>query len=349
MSNAPESAIKSAIRKVVEGEDLSREEMAGAVEEMMSGRATPAQIAALLTGLSAKGETTEELVGAVEVMRRWATTVAAEPEGLIDTCGTGGDYSGTFNISTVSALVAAGAGARVAKHGNRAASSRCGSADVLEALGVQLDLPPEGLTECLRETGLAFLFAPQLHPAMRHATAARREIGIRTLFNYLGPMTNPAGARRQLLGVSAPRLGSLLAKAAANLGVERCWVVHGEDGLDELTLTGPSQVWEVGPDGIRQWVVRPEDVGLSLCQVEELRGGSVEENAKIARRILCGEGGPARDVVLLNAGAALVVGGLVEGLADGVQAVAVSIDSGRARQTLEAVVEFTQTYGTGDR
>ncbi len=334
-----------AIRKAEARENLTRREAEAAMEELLSGRAGDAQIVSLLAALRAKGETVEELVGFATAMRRHAQPVfnsGRRPDGrLVDTCGTGGDAKGTFNISTAAAFVVAGAGARVAKHGNRSFSSKCGSADVIEALGVHLDVPPERVGAAIEQVGIGFLFAPKVHTAMRHAAAARRQLGGRTVFNLLGPLTNPAGASVQVLGVFAARLTEPLASALAALGVERAFVVHGADGLDEISLSGETYVAEVRNGKVRSYTVAPEDFGLPRASLEALRGDDAAENACIIRGILSGELGPRRDVVLANAAAALMAVQLAGDLLEGVRIAAASIDSGAARVKLEALIAFT--------
>jgi len=336
--------IREAIEAIVNrGLSLGEEEAARVMEEIMTGRATPAQMGAFLTALHIKGETVDEIVGMARVMRARAQRVHVDGA-LVDTCGTGGDARGTFNISTAAAFVAAGAGAKVAKHGNRAMSSRCGSADVLEALGAKLDLTPEQVRRCIEEVGVGFIFAPSFHPAMKFASGPRREIGIRTVFNILGPLTNPAGARRQVLGVAEAALAEKMAQALLRLGCQHALVVHGEDGLDELTITGPSLVHEVRDGRIRSYTIAPEEVGLRRAGIEALRGGSPQENAAALREILRGRAGPLRDIVLLNAGAALVVAEKAGSLREGVAMAAAAIDSGAARRCLEHFIELTRSF-----
>jgi anthranilate phosphoribosyltransferase len=322
------------------------------MDAIMSGAATNAQIAAFLTALRMKGETVEELIGFAQVMRQKAVKertqradVAAtgtDREMLIDTAGTGGDASGTFNVSTATAFVVAGAGLRVAKHGNRSVSSLCGSADVVETLGITLELTPAQVGRCVDEVGIGFLYAPLLHTAMKHVMAARREMGIRTVFNMLGPLTNPAGANAQVIGVYSDRLTELLARALAELGTLRAFVVHGADGLDEISNTGESVISEVHEGVVRTSRVRPEDFGMPRASVRELQGGDREENARIIRDLLGGEPGPRRDIVLMNAAAALVVGGKARDFKDGVALAARSVDSGAARRALEALIELSR-------
>ncbi len=335
--------IKDAIETIVSGQSLSFAQAAGVMAQIMSGEATSAQIAALVTALRLKGETVAEISGLVSVMRDRAVPVKAAPP-LVDTCGIGGDGAQTFNVSTAAALVAAGAGLRVAKHGNRAMSSRCGSADVLEALGVRIDLGPEGVARCIEEVGIGFMLAPVFHPAMKFAVTPRREIGIRTVFNILGPLTNPARAEFQVIGVPARELGEKIALVLHRLGTKRALVVYGLDGLDELSISGRSLVWEVAESGVTAPVeIAPADFGFRQAGIEEVRGGTPEDNAGMLRRILDGERGPRRDMVIMNAAAALVVGGESGDLREGVRVAAEVVDSGRAAAKLNALVKFTQS------
>lgn len=345
--------ILEAIHKLANhGSALTRDEARAVMSELLQGEATPAQIGALLVALHMKGETVEEIVGFAQAVREAATplrgedgdTVAVSGTGrdaLVDTCGTGGDASGTFNISTAVAFITAGAGVRVAKHGNRSISSKCGSADVMEALGVNIQLPPEQLTVCLRETGIAFLFAPALHGAMKHVQPVRRELRLRTVFNLLGPLTNPANASAQVVGVYSAELVEKLAEALSELGVRRALVVHGRDGLDEITISAPTKVAEVRDGRLRTYEVTPEEFGLLRAPLDAIAGGDAEQNAAIIRAILDGERSPRRDVVLLNAAAALVAAGQADHIAEGIPLAAYSIDSGHARQRLQLLVEFT--------
>jgi anthranilate phosphoribosyltransferase len=350
--------ITESVRRLVERRDLSRIEAAAAMDAIMSGAATNAQIAAFLTALRMKGETVEELIGFAQVMRQKvvrirtrgdevAALTGTDREMLIDTCGTGGDATGTFNVSTATAFVVAGAGLRVAKHGNRSVSSLCGSADVVEALGISLELPPPRVSRCLDEVGLGFLYAPLLHTAMKHVMPARREMGIRTVFNMLGPLTNPAGANAQIIGVYAAALTEPLARVLAELGTVRAFVVHGADNLDEISNTGESQLSEVRDGTVRTFTVRPEDFGMPRAAIADLRGGDREQNAQIIRALLEGEPGPRRDIVLMNAAAALVAGGKARDLKDGVGLAAQSIDSGAARDKLQALVALSQQLAQG--
>ncbi|NPV26634.1 MAG: anthranilate phosphoribosyltransferase [Firmicutes bacterium] len=334
--------LKKAIDKVINYYHLSEEEAEETMSLIMDGEATPAQIAALITALRLKGETVEEITGFARAMRARVRKIAPRHQRLIDTCGTGGDQRFTFNISTTAAFVVAGAGLPVAKHGNRSVSSRCGSADVLEALGVKVTILPEQVERCLEEIGIGFLFAPTFHEAMKHAVAPRREIGIRTVFNLLGPLTNPAGAQVQVLGVYDASLTGIMARVLRRLGVERAMVVHGEDGLDEITHTGRTRVSELNNGEIRTYYLDPTDLGLSRGELKDIVGGSAEENARITREVLSGRPGPCRNVVLLNAAAALLVGGKVDHLRDGVQLAAEVIDSGAALAKLEGMIAFTR-------
>jgi anthranilate phosphoribosyltransferase len=333
-------AIKEMIVKVVEGRSLRETEAAAAMLDIVEGLATPSQIAAFATALRMKGETAEEIAGLARIMRRYAHRVEAGP-GAIDIVGTGGDGGRTFNISTVSALVTAAAGGKVAKHGNRGVTSTCGAADILEALGVAFDLPPAGVAECVRETGFGFMFAPIYHPAMRHAVVPRREIGVRTVFNLLGPITNPAGVSCQVAGVAVASVAPVIAEVLRLLGSQRALVVHGSDGLDELSISAPTMVYDVSDGTVREYEVTPEAVGLKTAPLESIQGGTVESNLRYAQSILGGEAGPARDAVLLNAGAGLVVAGLAADIASGVQLAAEAIDSGAARTKLEQVREVS--------
>lgn len=312
-----------------------------AMEQIMDGRATQAQIAGLLTALKLKGETTSEITGFARVMRSKATQVPSRHPLLVDTCGTGGDGANTFNVSTTAALVLAGAGVKVAKHGNRSVSSRCGSADVLEALGVNLDLEPDEVAACLDEVGMAFLYAPALHGAMKFAAGPRRELGFRTVFNILGPLTNPAGARAQVLGVYSPTLVHVMAEVLLRLGAERAFVVHGAGGLDEMSPVGPTIVGEVNNGSIKEYTVNPLDYGFRQAAAEHLAGGSPEENAVIVRRILEGETGHRRDAVLMNAALGLMASGLAHDFAAGLELAARSIDQGSAREKLQSMITFT--------
>ena len=336
-------------------ESLSREEARSVMAEVLSGSATDAQIAALLVALHMKGETVEEIVGFAEAIRAAAdplpidenSTVDVSGTGrdsLVDTCGTGGDASGTFNISTAAAFVVAGTGVRVAKHGNRSLTSKCGSADVMEALGIRISLPTALLARCLQEVGMAFLFAPTMHSAMKFVQPARRELRLRTIFNLLGPLTNPARASAQVVGVYSLELVEKLAEALSMLGLHRALVVHGLDGLDEVTITGPSRVAEVREGNVRTYEVVPEEFGVERAQLEDISGGNADANAAIIREILAGKKSPRRDVVLLNAAAALIAAGKADHFGPAVLSAAQAIDSGAAAAKLEALARFTGTY-----
>jgi anthranilate phosphoribosyltransferase len=338
--------IREAIDAIInQGRSLSEEEAAVVMGEIMSGEATPAQLAAFLVALRLKGETVEEIAGMARVMRAKALRVPFEGSPLLDTCGTGGDGMGTFNVSTAAVFVAAGAGAVVAKHGNRAMTSHCGSADVLEALGARIDLPPEGVAHCLREVGIGFMFAPAFHPAMRFAAGPRREIGVRSVFNILGPLTNPAGARAQVLGVADAAIGEKMIEVLGRLGCRHALVVHGEDGLDEMSLSSPTLVYELEEGDIRSYRVRPEEVGLRQASGQAVKGGSPEENAAAMRAVFGGEQGPLRDIVLLNSAAALVAADKAASLTEGVTLAAQTIDSGAAREKLGRFIEETTSFG----
>jgi len=345
-SAATKQGMIEATNKVLAGKNLSRAEAEAVMEIVLSGGASDAEIVALLTALRAKGETVDELVGFAASMRRHATPIlpngcAGAEEVLVDTCGTGGDTSGTFNISTAAAFVVAGAGVRVAKHGNRSISSRCGSADVLEALGVAIDISGKRAGEAIMEVGIGFLFAPAVHTAMKHAMPARRQISGRTVFNLLGPLTNPAGASAQLVGVFDAAWTGLLARALGELGVRRAFVVHGAGGLDEISLAGESFVAELRDRTVRSYSVAPEDFGLEHAPLEAFAGGDAQHNARIIRQILDGETGPQRDIVLANASAALVAAGHAADFRDGVGRAAAAIDSGAARAKLDDLAAFT--------
>ena len=336
--------IREAISLLVAGHSLTMEQAAQTMEEIMAGQATPAQFGAFVTALRLKGETVDEIAGLASVMRAKAIRVPVSGP-VVDTCGTGGDGSSTFNISTAAAFVAAGAGLKVAKHGNRAASSRCGSADVLEALGVKIDLTAEQVGRCLDEVGIGFMFAPSFHPAMKHAAGPRREIGIRTVFNILGPLTNPAGAKAQVIGVPEASLTLKMAQVLQRLGCRHALVVHGEDGLDEITISGETQVCELRHGTISSYSVSPEDFGVNRASLDALRGGTPQENAQMLRQVLAGAPGPQRQVVLMNAAAALVVGEKVSTLREGMELAGEAIDSGRALAKLEGLIELTRNCG----
>jgi len=326
--------IGDAIRKLTEGQDLCAEEAHAAMTEIMSGQAGPASIAGFLIALRMKGETVEEVTEFARVMREHVVRVAPARRPLVDTCGTGGDALQTFNISTAAAFVAAGAGVAVAKHGNRSVSSKCGSADVLEALGIKVEQPPAEVARCIDDIGIGFMFAPAFHPAMKHAGPVRRELALRTVFNALGPLTNPAGAEAQVIGVYTPALTELHAGALCKLGCRRAFVVHGREGLDELSTLGATKVTEVRDGGPRTYELTPEEVGLRRADPTEVRGGTPDENAALLRDILEGEEGAPRDIVLLNASAAIVAGGLADTLVEGLAVARESVDSGRALDKL---------------
>ena len=331
------------LHRAAAGQSLTCDEAFEAMQIILRGEASPVQIAGLLVALRMKGETVEELVGFARAMRRMAARVdpGLDREPLLDTCGTGGDGSCTFNISTVAAFVVAGAGARVAKHGNRSISSRCGSADLLEALGIRVALGPEASARAIREVGIGFLFAPAIHTAMKHAQPVRRELKMRTVFNLLGPLTNPAGATAQLLGAHSAAAAELMAGALAALGLERGFVVHGSDGMDEITTTGPTLVFEVRGGIVERRTLTPEDFGVRVVEAHELLGGESAQNAAIAREILEGARGPRRDIVLVNAAAALVACGRANGFREGMEAAAAAIDSGAALGKVEELARFT--------
>lgn len=335
--------IREAISKLVSRQRLTRDDAYGAMREIMSGEATPAQIAAYITALRFHGETREVIAGSAAAMREVFTAIPAPSEIVVDTCGTGGDGAHTINVSTAAAIVASGAGCCVAKHGNRAVSSRCGSADVLAELGVKIDCPPEIMTQCLANIGLAFLFAPLLHPAMKYAIGPRREIGIRSIFNILGPLSNPAGARYGVLGVYDAELVPVLAEAACDLGSRHLFVVHGMDGLDELTTTTESLVAEVNEGRVRTFRLDPLELGIPRADPADLAGGSPAENAETIRSVLAGKKGPARDIVVLNAAAAILAGGRATSWNEAIESAKQSIDSGRAAEKLSALIRETQS------
>jgi len=347
--------IKEAISRVVEGHDLSEGEMVEVMGQIMGGEATTAQIGAFITALRIKGETIPEITGAARVMRSRATPIRVgkvldldredineDRETILDTCGTGGSGTKSFNISTTVAFVVSACGVKVAKHGNRSVSSACGSADVLEALGVNLDVTPEKVSQCIDEIGVGFLFAPALHGAMKHAIGPRREIGIRTIFNVLGPLTNPAGADRQVLGVYAEKMVEPLARVLQQLGCGRGFVVHGSDGMDEITLTGATKIAEINSSNVECYEITPEQFGFKRCKLSDLQGGDAAANADIVRLILKGEGGPKRDIVLLNSAFALVAAGCCATPQEGLAMAAEVIDSGAALSKLEALATLTQ-------
>ena len=333
--------IKDAISKLIKNQDLTESEMIEVMNEIMTGAASPGQIGAFITALRIKGETVAEITGAARVMREKVTKIEVRDKKVVDTCGTGGDETMTFNISTAAALVAAGAGLTVAKHGNRSVSSRSGSADVLKALGVNIEAEVKRVEECLKEIGIGFLFAPMLHGAMKYAAPVRREIGIRTIFNILGPLTNPAGARCQVIGVYDDSLTDVLGKVLANLGSEHAFVVRGEDGLDEITLAAETKVTELKNGALRTYHIKPEDFGFKRCKLEDLKGGDPAQNAEIIRAILKGKKGPQQDIVLLNAAAAIAAGGMANSIEEGIAAARGSIDSGAALDKLNKLVEMT--------
>ena len=336
--------IVDAIKKVIGREDLNREEAAMVMEEIMSGKTTDAQIGSFITALRMKGETVEEISGFAKVMREHATRIAPKAEELIDTCGTGGDTLDTFNISTATAFVVAGVGVHVAKHGNRSVSSQCGSADVLQELGVNIELSPEAVEECINEVGIGFLFAPSLHRAMKYAIGPRREIGIRTVFNILGPLCNPAFATAQVLGVYNESLVLMMAKVLGDLGVKHALVVHGANGMDEISNTGKSHIAEFRNGELLEYDIAPEQFGLARCSIDALRGGLKSENAAILKSVLSCKDGPQRDVVLLNSAAALIAADKVSDFESGLRMAAESIDSGSAFEKLTKLIEFSNKY-----
>jgi anthranilate phosphoribosyltransferase len=326
------------IEKLQRRQDLSVEEAAGAMDEIMSGRAQPAEIAGLLIALTMKGERPSEVVGLARTMRAHATPLSRPHPDVFDTCGTGGDRAHTFNVSTIAALVVAACGVRVAKHGNRSVSSRCGSADLFEALGVNIAAPAPVVERCLDEAGIAFFFAPTFHPSMRHAGPTRKDLGVRTAFNLLGPLTNPAGAARQLIGVPRPELTELVARSLGMLGSTRAWVVHGADGLDEISTTGYTKISEYRNGAVNTFYLHPSDVAVPKATPESLRGGEAAENAEIARDVLKGTRGAARDIVLLNAAASLLIAGRAADLREGIAQAATALDSGGAAAILQKLV-----------
>lgn len=335
------------LNKIISGKDLSESQMTEMIGTVLAGQATDAQIGAMMGALATKGETFAELAGAATAMRRAALRIQAPGAVVVDTCGTGGDGANTFNISTTAAFVVAGAGVTVAKHGNRSVSSRCGSADVLEALGVNLATPPEAVEEALGEIGIGFLFAPLYHGAMRHAAKARKEVGVRSIFNMLGPLTNPAGANCQVIGVYGPTLTEMFAQALNLLGARHVLVVHGLDGLDEISVCAPTRVCELNQGQIRTFEIAPEQFFEERAEPGDLAGGDPAANAAITLSILGGESGPRRNVVLINAAAALVAAGKAATLAEGIKLAAQAIDSGAAAAKLEALVQFTRDAGLG--
>lgn len=336
--------IKEAINQAVNGADLTEDEAETVMAEIMGGEATDAQIASFITAMRIKKETDSEVYGFAKAMRGFATKINVGTEVILDTCGTGGDVTGTFNISTATAFVAAGAGITVAKHGNRSVSSKCGSADVLEELGVMVAMSPQLVEQSIAEIGIGFLFAPVFHPAMKYAIGPRREIGIRTVFNILGPLTNPAGATHQVLGVYSDELIEMMAVVLSRLGCQRALIVHGADGLDELSTTGLNRVAEVNRGDIATYDISPDELGLAIAVLDDLKGGSVSDNADMLQQILSGERGPKFDAVVMNAAAALYVSDLVGNIAAGVQLAVQTIDSGSAKAKLEQLIKFSNKH-----
>jgi len=334
--------IKEAISKVVEHSDLTREEMIASMDEIMTGHATPAQIGSFITALRIKGETVEEVTGACMVMREKAVKLSIYGK-VVDTCGTGGSNTGAFNISTASGFVVSASGLKVAKHGNRGVSSKCVSADVLKELGVNIEITPDKVKECIEKIGIGFLFAPLFHGAMKHAIGPRREIGIRTIFNILGPLTNPANANYQVVGVYQEDLTEKLANVLKNVGVERAFVVHGLDGLDEVTTTTKTKVSELKDKKVKTFNVEPKDFGIKKSSLKDLKGGSVEENARIVKDVLKGKDGPKKDIVILNAAFALVAGNVAKDFKEGIKIAGECIQSGKAMEKLEKLVKFTNS------
>lgn len=339
--------IQAAVKKIVETTHLSESKAYDVMSHIMSGNATSAQIAGLLVALRMKGETVDEITGFARAMREKVLPVKTRRAPLVDTCGTGGDGRRTFNISTAAAIVAAGAGVAIAKHGNRSVSSQCGSADVLETLGVRLDLPPAMLGKCLDEVGIAFLFAPALHPAMKHAGAARKELGLRTVFNVLGPLTNPAGATAQVVGVYSLDLVKPVAQVLARLGTHHAFVVHGRDGVDEISLSTITEISEVRNGEVTSYRAQPQDFGVQRADIATIVGDTSEVNSQILHEVLAGNPGPALDVTLINAAAAIVAGDAAENLREGVERARESVASGNARKKLEEWVTFTQAHASG--
>jgi anthranilate phosphoribosyltransferase len=335
--------IQAALQRLLDGHDLSRDDAREVMGTIMRGEATPAQIAGFLVALRAKGETADEIAGCAEAMREHVLPVRPQRDDLVDTAGTGGDGAKTINISTAAALVAAAAGAGVAKHGNRAVSSSSGSADVLEALGFNLELPAERVARSIDELGFGFLFAPTHHPAMRHAAPVRRELAARTVFNVLGPLTNPAGARAQVVGVYAPELVRTIADVLAQLGAHRAFVVHGAAGIDELSPAGPNRVCEVVGGEVRERTIDPLDLGVSRCDSDELRGGTPDENAAAIRAVFAGDNGGRRSAILLNAAGAIAAGGHADDLREGLELARVAVDSGAAGARLDQLIAFSRT------
>ncbi|MEE2885358.1 MAG: anthranilate phosphoribosyltransferase [Chloroflexota bacterium] len=332
--------IRDAITKLTKGNSLTEDESSYSMEEIMNGEATPAQFGSFVTAMHIKGETVDEIVGMARVMKQMALHVEAEGI-LVDTCGTGGDGSNTFNISTTSGFVAAGAGIKIAKHGNRAMSGSCGSADVLESLNVKIDLSPDGVKKCIDETGFGFMFAQRFHPSMKFAAGPRKEIGIRTIFNFLGPLTNPAGAERQVIGVSDKSMAGKMAEVLSRLGSIRALILRGDDGLDEITLSTNTQVWELQEGKVSQYTISPVDFGLDQQSIDPVRVNTVNESVSKLQNVLSGESGPEREIVLLNTAAALMVSGTTNSLRDGFEIAAESIDSGRAKSKLDSLVNLS--------
>lgn len=335
--------IKQAIGQIIQGVDLDRKEMTACMTEIMTGQATPAQIGSFITALRLKGETVEEITGAAIVMREKASKInpCKADEIIVDTCGTGGDGKNTFNISTVAAFVVSGAGLKVAKHGNRAVSSKCGSADLLKALGVNMEITPEEVEECIKTIGIGFLFAPVFHKAMKHAIGPRREIGIRTIFNVLGPLTNPCNANCQVLGVYSEKLTEVIAYVLKNLGTKACFVVHGLEGLDEISIAGKTKISELKNGNVKTYTVEPEDFGIKNAKLSDITGGSIEENVKLALDVLKGGETPRQNIVFMNSSAALVAGGMAKNFKEGVEIAKESLRSGKAMEKLEKLKEFT--------
>ncbi|MFL5760843.1 MAG: anthranilate phosphoribosyltransferase [Thermomicrobiales bacterium] len=348
MAESSDFNIKQTIQALVDGRQLTTDEAIATMDAIMTGRTTGAQIGALVTALRMRGESVEEIAGFARAMRQHALKVDIAENGrpLVDTCGTGGDASGTFNISTTAAFAIAGAGIRVAKHGNRAMTSKCGSADLLEGLGVKIELTPEQVADCVERVGIGFMFAPAFHPAMRFVGPARKEIGIRTIFNVLGPLTNPAGARHQLVGVGHPDIAGKLASVLGLLGSEHAVLVHAEEGLDELGISGPSAVTEFDArtGTTTTYTIDPREFGLTMANVEELRGGEVEENMRITHGVLSGEDGARRSVTLLNAGAGIYAANAADSIGEGIEIAKEAIDSGKALAALKALVELSQQF-----
>lgn len=335
--------INAILSKLLDGKNLEKDEMTYCMDQIMTGQVSEVQTAAFLTALKAKGETIEEITAAAKVMRDKASKVALEDADVLDTCGTGGDGMNTFNVSTAVAIVAASVGIRVLKHGNRSASSKCGSADVLEELGVNISQTPEHVKACVEQTNMGFMFAQVYHQSMKHVASTRKQLGFRTLFNILGPLSNPAGAKRQVLGVSHPKLAPVMAAVLGELGVKHAYVVHGEDGLDEISLTGATNVVELKDGKLGAYTIQPEQFGLNRCSMADLTGGDRQINARIILDLLQGAKGPKRDMLLLNSGAAIYVGGKAGDLAQGIQMAEEAIDSGKAIHTLNRFIEVSQS------